>query len=122
MMYIKLLSVMAIIEIAGGTIFSVLGIIKMSFKDVVATQTCIAFDTVDESNLLQRYYARCGIAYILVGSLLQILLIFYIPVLLYEFLIILFLAFSIPTVIYFEERNRYKKELVKIRKHKEIMN
>lgn len=55
-MYIKLLSVIAIIEIAGGTIFSVLGIIKMSFKDVVATQTCIAFDTVDESNLLQRYY------------------------------------------------------------------
>ena len=120
-MYIKLLSVIAIIEIAGGTIFSVLGIIKMSFKDVVATQTCIAFDTVDESNLLQRYYARCGIAYILVGSLLQILLIFYVPVLLYEFLIILFLSFSIPTIIYLEERNRYKTELVKIRKHKEIM-
>ena len=117
-MYFKLLSALAIIEIAWGTIFSVLGIIKMSFKDVSATQTCAAFDSVDESTLLQRYYARCGIAYIIVGSLLQIYLVFVTPNVIYEFIMLLLFFLIIPTAIFMSEKKLYKLELIKIRNGK----
>lgn len=114
-MYFKILSVIAIIEIAWGTIFSVLGIIKMSFKDVVATQSCDAFNSVHESNLLQRYYARCGMAYILAGSILQIYLVCYIPSKLAGFLLVMSLGIAIPTVLYVREKRQYDKELIELR-------
>jgi hypothetical protein len=118
-MYFKILSVIAIIEIAWGTIFSVLGIIKMSFEDVVATQSCNAFNSMHESNLLQRYYARCGIAYIVAGSLLQIYLTFINPDMRCEFLTLLIAVITIPTAVYIVERDRYNDELIKIREKKE---
>lgn len=117
-MYFKILSVIAIIEIAWGTIFSVLSIIKMSFKDVIASQSCNAFNSVHKSNLLQRYYVRCGMVYILAGSILQIYLVCYIPSKLAEFLLVMLLGVTIPIVLSVKEKRRYDNELIELQKSK----
>lgn len=119
-MFAKILAVIAIIEITWGTIFAVLGILKMSFMDIRLTQSCKSFNSVDESNLLQRYYARTGIGYIVTGSFLQIYLTFMEPSEIKIFLLILTITMIVPIILHIKEKRRYNNELekLKIRKAK----
>jgi len=59
-----------------GTIFAVLCILKMSFKDAMQTRNAWNLDHGELGALEQRYYARSGIGVIVVGCILQLFAIF----------------------------------------------
>ena len=55
-----------------GTVFAVLCVIKMSFKDVMRTREVWRLDHEELDVLEQRYYARAGIGIIIIGFILQL--------------------------------------------------
>lgn len=76
-MYNDILSALSCIFNDSGTIFAVLCVIKMSFKDVMQTKTVENFDHSEQAVFEQRYYARAGIGVIFIGAILQLICIFY---------------------------------------------
>lgn len=98
-MIIELLTVLGIIEVAFGTILSVLGILRMSLSDVLKTSTYKGISDTWKSTLQQRYYARCGIIFIVAGSILQIVLVFAGRIKVCFLWIILGLVFIVPVIV-----------------------
>ena len=112
-MYTKLLSVIAIIEIMWGTIFSVLCVLKMTLKDIARSSSLGGIGDGWKTNLTQRHYARCGILYIVFGSLLQIYMVFAGDITRVSFWIATVIVVIIPTVFAVWSTRRYLDQLKK---------
>lgn len=112
-MYTKLLSVIAIIEIMWGTIFSVLCVLKMTLKDIARSSSLGAIGDGWKTNLTQRHYARCGILYIVFGSLLQIYIVFVENITRVSFGITVVIVVIIPSVFAVWSTRRYLDQLKK---------
>ncbi len=112
-MYTKLLSVIAILEIMWGTIFSVLCVLKMTLKDIMWTSTCGGLGDGWKNSLTQRHYARCGILYIVFGSLLQIYMVITENITLISFVVSFALAVIAPSIFTIWSTIVYSKQLKK---------
>lgn len=112
-MYTKLLSVIAIIEIMWGTIFSVLCVLKMTLKDIARSSSLGGIGDGWKTNLTQRHYARCGILYIVFGSLLQIYMLFAGDITRVSFWIATVIVVIIPSVFAVWSTRRYLDQLKK---------
>ena len=112
-MYTKLLSVIAIIEIMWGTIFSVLCVLKMTLKDIARSSSLGGLGDGWKTNLTQRHYARCGILYIVFGSLLQIYMVFAGDITRVSFWIATVIVVIIPSVFAVWSTRRYLDQLKK---------
>ena len=110
-MYTKLLSVIAIIEIMWGTIFSVLCVLKMTLKDIARSSSLGGIGDGWKTNLTQRHYARCGILYIVFGSLLQIYMVFAGDITRVSFWIATAIVVIIPSVFAVWSTRRYLNQL-----------
>ena len=71
-MYNDIISALASCFNVFGTVFAVLCVIKMSFKDVMRTREVWRLDHEELDVLEQRYYARAGIGIIIIGFILQL--------------------------------------------------
>lgn len=71
-MYNDIISALASCFNVFGTVFTVLCVIKMSFKDVMRTREVLRLDHEELDVLEQRYYARAGIGIIIIGFILQL--------------------------------------------------
>lgn len=71
-MYNDIISALASCFNVFGTVFAVLCVIKMSFKDVMRTREVWWLDHKELDVLEQRYYARVGIGIIIIGFILQL--------------------------------------------------
>ncbi len=71
-LYNDIISALASCFNVFGTVFAVLCIIKMSFKDVMRTREVWRLDHEELDVLEQRYYARAGIGIIIIGFILQL--------------------------------------------------
>ena len=98
-MFYKVLSALAIAEIAWGTVLSVLCILGMSLTDIMKTSTHGGLSNRWIETLQQRHYARCGISFIVFGSLLQIFLVFVNEINSNVFWIILAIVLVIPIIV-----------------------
>ncbi len=116
-MYTKLLSVIAIIEIMWGTIFSVLCVLKMTLKDIARSSSLGGIGDGWKTNLAQRHYARCGILYIVFGSLLQIYMVFAGDITRVSFWIATAIVVIIPSVFAVWSTRRYLNQLKNYIKH-----
>ena len=112
-MYTNLLSVIAIIEIMWGTIFSVLCVLKMTLKDIARSSSLGGIGDGWKTNLTQRHYARCGILYIVFGSLLQIYMVFAGDITRVSFWIATVIVVIIPSVFAVWSTRRYLDQLKK---------
>ena len=112
-MYTKLLSVIAIIEIMWGTIFSVLCVLKMTLKDIARSSSLGGIGDGWKTNLTQRHYARYGILYIVFGSLLQIYMVFAGDITRVSFWIATVIVVIIPSVFAVWSTRRYLDQLKK---------
>ena len=112
-MYTKLLSVIAIIEIMWGTIFSVLCVLKMTLKDIARSSSLGGIGDGWKTNLTQRHYARCGILYIVFGSLLQIYMVFAGDITRVSFWIATVIVVIMPSVFAVWSTRRYLDQLKK---------
>lgn len=116
-MYTKLLSAIAIIEIMWGTIFSVLCVLKMTLADIKISGKLGGIGGGQEANLAQRHYARCGILYIVFGSLLQIYMVFAGDITRVSFWIATAIVVIIPSVFAVWSTRRYLNQLKNDIKH-----
>lgn len=116
-MYTKLLSVIAIIEIMWGTIFSVLCVLKMTLKDIARSSSLGGIGDGWKTNLTQRHYARCGILHIVFGSLLQIYMVFAGDITRVSFWIATAIVVIIPSAFAVWSTRRYLNQLKNDIKH-----
>lgn len=98
-MFYNLLSAFSIAETAFGTVLSVLCVLKLSLRDVMRTSTYNGISETWMTTLQQRHYARCGITFILAGSILQILLLYISEINKILFLALLLAAVLLPVII-----------------------
>lgn len=103
----SILASFSTIEIAFGTVLSVLCILRMSIKDVMKTSTYGGISENWMATLRQRHYARCGIAFIVAGSALQVLLQFMLEVKMTWFWILILIAVLIPVIVSFVLTKKY---------------
>lgn len=118
-MYNDILSALACLFNLYGTIFAVLCIIKMSFKDVMRTNTVEYLIHSDETVLEQRYNARTGIGIIFIGAILQLVCIFYKNISLWGCGVLSGIAIFGAIVIIVVERYRMKKYKTEVSKERE---
>ncbi len=115
-MYNDIISALSVCLNVFGTVFAVLCIIKMSFKDVMKTREAWRRDHKELDDFEQRYYARTGIGIIVIGGILQIFAIFFQNISLLECLIVSIAAVAFAIIIIMIEKNRmnaYKKRAKK---------
>ncbi len=112
-MYNDILSVLACLFNLFGTIFAVLSIVKMSFKDVMWTRTYDYFNNSEKAVFEQRYNARVGISIIFIGAILQVICIFYKNISFLWFIILAGIANMIAVTIWLLEKHRMKKDKIK---------
>lgn len=101
-----------------GTIFAVLCVIRMSYKDVMRTKEAYRLDHKEIDIFKQRFYARCGIKIICVGFILQLCVIFCENMTKCNCLILSIISAIIIFIILLVERHRMKADI----KHAEKEN
>lgn len=112
-MFSKILSMIAILEIMGGTILSIFCVLGMRIKDIWKLDSLAQMGKNGERALTQQLYARCGIAYIIIGSLLQIVLIFVNKISCILFWTLVIMVLVLPTIASLVFKKNYDSELTK---------
>ena len=117
-MFINILSAIAILEIMFGTILSILCVLGMKIKDIWKLDTLAGIGKNGENALTQQLYARCGITYIIIGSLLQIYLIFMDNISCMWFLALTIIVLIVPAIVSAIFKKKYDYEVEKRKKRK----
>ena len=88
-------------------------IVHMTLKDIARSSSLGGIGDGWKTNLTQRHYARCGILYIVFGSLLQIYMVFAGDITRVSFWIATVIVVIIPSVFAVWSTRRYLDQLKK---------